>query len=146
MLAADTKSDSSSMEQRRKLRLDGQHSLADVARKICGDVRLAALLADLNPTVPAVGALPAGTIVVVPTKAESHAFAKRMGFTLGFDPQATNGTGARRKWSQLVAPKPAVAGAVDAAALAKSLLERAVSPSEAGKRLAKCCKDDEIAA
>src|SRR5689334_13720710 len=101
MLAAESKSESNAPEQRKKLRLDGQHSLADVARKVCGDVRLAALLADLNPTVPAAGALPAGTVVVVPTKAESHAFAKRMGFTVGFDPQATNGTGARRKWSQL---------------------------------------------
>ena len=130
---------------RKKMRMDGQHSLVDVARKVCGDVRIAGLLKDLNPTLPEVGMLLAGTIVVCPSKGEAAAFARKLGFTLGFDPKASNGTDKRRAWSKHQGPVSG-SGKVDAVALAVSLLERNLSPAEAGKRLARQCGDVELAA
>jgi hypothetical protein len=137
-------------EERKRVRLDGKQSLKDVAVKICGDVRLLALLVDLNPKLAAAGPVPAGTVVVVPTKAEAAAFAKKMGFQLGFDPSADNGTRAKRKWSKHVAsssnPDAPAAKDVDAGALARSLLERGLSPAEAGKRLARAVDERDLAA
>jgi hypothetical protein len=123
--------------ERKKIRVNGEHALPDVARVVCGDVRVTPLLCDLNPTLPSTGLLPAGTVVVCPHKAEAMAFAKKMGFTLGFDPKQSNGTGARRKWAEHVGGQVAAPAPVDALALARSLVSRGVTPPEAGKRLAK---------
>jgi hypothetical protein len=130
---------------RKKFRVTGLQSLVDVAQLACGDVRLAALLQDLNPALAMTGALRAGTVVVCPGKLEAQAFAKKMGFTLGFDPRAPNGSDARRKWTRHVGPAHA-APLVDALALARTLLARGMSPAEAGRRLAKQCSETGVAA
>ncbi len=130
--------------ERRRIRMDGHNTLVDVARKVCGDPRLAPLLQDLNPTLPATGALPAGTVVTCPGKQEAARFAKRMGFTLGFDERAGNGTDARRRFARHLGLH-SDPGKVDAVALARSMLARAVSPLEVGKRLARQCDDADLA-
>jgi hypothetical protein len=131
--------------ERKKIRVNGEHSLADVARTVCGDARLSALLSDMNPALPVTGLLPAGTVVVCPGKAEAQAFARKMGFSLGFDPRAANGTEKRRRWAAHVGAS-AQPGRVDIAALARSLLARGVTPAEAGKRIARQCTDAELEA
>lgn len=131
--------------ERKKIRVNGQQSLSDVARIVCGDVRLAALLGDLNAALPTTGLLPSGTVVVCPGKAEAQAFARKMGFTLGFDPKGGNGTDARKKWAAHQGPACQQAP-VDVVALARSLVTRGVAPAEAGKRIAKQCGDAELQA
>lgn len=131
--------------ERKKIRVTGQHSLVDVARLMCADVRLAPLVIDLNPLLPASGALPAGTVVVCPGKLEAQLFAKKMGFTLGFDPRAANGSDARKRWARHLGPENAPSK-IDAIALARTLLARGVTPAETGRRLAKQCSEAEIVA
>lgn len=131
--------------ERKKIRVNGEQTLSDVARIVCGDVRLAALLGDLNAALPAAGLLPAGTVVVCPGKAEAQAFARKMGFTLGFDPRGSNGTAARKKWAAHQGPG-AQRAPVDIVALARSLVARGVAPAEAGKRIAKQCGESELKA
>ncbi|MBI1946754.1 MAG: hypothetical protein HYS27_13740 [Deltaproteobacteria bacterium] len=121
---------------RRRVRTDGSQSLTDVARLACGDVRLAALLGDLNPGLPKSGQLPSGTNVVCPLKSEVQAFAKKMDFVVGLSPDGSNGTAARRRWAQHVGAARATAP-LGAEALARSLLSRGLAVGEAGRRLAR---------
>jgi hypothetical protein len=83
------------------VRLSGRDSLADVARRVFRDARLASLLAELNPKAQATGALPSGTVITLPSMEEARAFASKMGFSLGFDPTKTGGTRAKRAWARL---------------------------------------------
>ena len=64
-------------DQRRKIRVTGAESVADVARVVFKDPRLAPLIVDLNPSLPQSGPIAAGVVVTVPSKAEAGAFAKR---------------------------------------------------------------------
>lgn len=145
MVAAAVTLPVSPVQERKKVRVDGGQSLGDVATLACGDLRLTPLLADLNPTLPSAGLLPAGTIVMCPTRDEARAFARKMDFTLGFDPKAANGTDARRRWAELQGDAPRGAG-TDATAMARALLARGVTPSEAGRRIVKQCSDAQVAA
>jgi hypothetical protein len=122
-------------EQRRKIRVSGQESLVDVARVVFHDVRLAALMSDLNPTLPRAGALPAETVVVCPSKIEALAFAKKLGFTLGFDEKGSNGTRRRRAWAKLQGPGAPRPTDVDPVAAARQLLVTSLPPAEVAKRL-----------
>lgn len=128
---------------RKQVRVDGDHSLSDVARIACGDVRLSPLLADLNPALPSAGLLAAGTIVVCPRKDEARAFAQKMGFTLGFDPSGANGTDARRRWA--AHRGDATPGTCsDAVSLARALMARGVGPGEAARRIIRQCRNAEV--
>lgn len=140
--------------ERKRIRVNGQQTLADVARVVCHDVRLVTLLQDLNPGLPATGALPAGTVVVCPAKLEAQAFAKKMGISLGFDPCASNGSDARRKWAAHVgtsatsssSPSTTSGRKADPLQLATTLLARGVTAAEVGRRLAKLCDAAELVA
>lgn len=131
-------------EQRRKIRVSGQESLVDVARVVFRDVRLAALMSDLNPTLPRAGALPAETVVVCPSKTEALAFAKKLGFTLGFDEKGSNGTRRRRAWAKLKGPDSPHHTDVDPVAAARQLLSTPLSPAEVAKRLMAMCTPDRL--
>jgi hypothetical protein len=135
-----------SHEQRRKVRVNGGESLADVARVVLHDVRLAVLLGDLNPTLPSHGPLAPAALVLVPSRSEAAAFAKKMGFTLGFDEAADNGTAQKRAWARLQGPGPASHVGIDAADAARQLLARPLSASDVGKRLVKLCTPEALAA
>lgn len=128
---------------RRRIRTDGSQSLSDVARLACGDIRLVALLHDLNPALPQAGRLPLGTHIVCPSKSEVQAFAKKMDFVVGMSPDGSNGTAARRAWAAHVG-KSREAAPVGGEALARALLARGVGPAEAGRRLATQCAEAEL--
>lgn len=128
---------------RRRVRTDGTQSLTDVARLVCGDVRLAALLCDLNPGLPTSGRLKPGTHIVCPSKSEVQAFAKKMDFVVGIAPDGSNGTAARRRWAEHVGPSRATPS-LGAEALARSLLSRGIAAGEAGRRLAGQCSEAEL--
>jgi hypothetical protein len=141
-----------SSDERRKVRADGQHGLADLARRLCGDVRLTPLLADLNPKVPAAGRVAVGLVVVVPSRREARAFAAKMGFTIGFDPKSGNGTGARRKWQAHQSGRPLSALVARPTPMAESpervaagMLAGGASPREVAKRLAETFAIDALA-
>lgn len=86
---------------RRRVKMPGTDSLKDVAQKVFHDVRLLALLCDLNPGLPSQQALSEGTIVTLPTREEAQRFAGQMGFSLGYDPAAASGTLAKRRWARM---------------------------------------------
>lgn len=129
----------------KKLSADGQLGVVDIARRVLGDVRAMPLLLDLNPGLKPVGAVPAGTIIVIPSKNQLRAFARRHGIALGFDERRDNGTAARRAWARLQGQAAAVAPAVDAVALARSLLAHGISPTEAGRRVNRQCPGADLA-
>lgn len=131
--------------QRRKIRVNGSESVSDVARVVFKDPRVATLITDLNPAVPARGAIAAGTVVIVPSPAEVQAFAKKMGFTLGFNEQGTNGTRQKRAWARLNGPGQASHSGIDPADAARKLLSQKLPAAEAGKRLATLCTPDALA-
>ena len=125
---------------RRRIRVNGQESLSDVVRAVFADVRVMPLFVDVNPNLPAAGALPAGAIVVCPAKAEAQAFARRMGFTLGFDERAGNGTARKRAWARLHAPaSKAVPQPVDPAEAALKLLDTGIGAGDVARRLVGLC-------
>ena len=124
-------------DQRRKIRVTGKESVADVAVVVFKDQRLATLIADLNPSLPTSGPITAGAVVMCPSKAEAQAFAKKMGFSLGFDEKASNGTKQKRAWQKMQGPGQASHAGIDAVEAAKKLLEQKVAAPEVGKRLAK---------
>jgi hypothetical protein len=130
--------------QRRKIRVTGKEALADVARAIYGDIRLATLLTDLNPALPSATALPKDTVVTCPSKVEAAAFAKKMGFTLGFNEVAGNGTAQKRAWSKMQGPGQAPRDGVLGVEAAKTLLAQGLPPQEVGKRLVKLLKPNEL--
>ena len=123
--------------QRRKIRVTGKETVADVAVVVFKDPRLAPLLIDLNPTLPQSGPIAAGVVVTCPSKIEAAAFAKKMGFSLGFDEKAANGTKQKRAWQKMQGPGQASHAGIDAADAARTLLEQKIAPAEVGKRLAK---------
>lgn len=131
-------------DQRRKIRVTGKESVSDVARAVFKDTRLAALIGDLNPTLPRSGALPANTVVMCPSKAEAMAFAKKLGFTLGFDEKGTNGTRQKRAWAKLQGPGQASHEGIDAVDAARKLLEQKLPAAEVGKRLVKLCTPERL--
>lgn len=133
-------------DQRRKIRVTGKESVVDVARAVFKDTRLAALIGDLNPTLPKSGALPANTVVMCPSKSEAMAFAKKLGFTLGFDEKGTNGTRQKRAWAKLQGPGQASHDGIDPADAARKLLAQSLPPADVGKRLAKLCTPERLAA
>jgi hypothetical protein len=133
-------------DQRRKIRVTGKEALADVARAIYGDVRLSTLLTDLNPALPAGGALPKDTVVTCPSKVEAAAFAKKMGFTLGFNEVAGNGTEQKRAWNKMQGPGQAPRDGVLGVEAAKTLLSQGLPAQEVGKRLVKLLKPTELEA
>ena len=130
-------------EQRRKIRVTGKESVVDVARAVFKDPRLSTLIADLNPSLGA-GPLAANTVVTCPTRTEAAAFAKKMGFSLGFDEKAENGTKQKRAWAKMQGPGQASHGGIDALDAAKKLLEQKVPPGEVGKRLLKLCTPEAL--
>ena len=130
-------------DQRRKIRVTGKESVVDVARTVFRDPRLSALIADLNPSLGA-GALAANTVVTCPTRAEAAAFAKKMGFSLGFDEKADNGTKQKRAWAKMQGPGQASHSGIDALDAARKLLEQKVAPGEVGKRLLKLCTPEAL--
>jgi hypothetical protein len=75
--------------------------------------------------------------VTCPSKIEAAAFAKKMGFSLGFDEKAANGTKQKRAWQKMQGPGQASHAGIDAADAARTLLEQRIAPAEVGKRLAK---------
>jgi len=123
--------------QRRKIRVTGKETVADVAVVVFKDPRLAPLIIDLNPTLPPAGPIAAGVVVTCPSKIEAAAFAKKMGFSLGFDEKAANGTKQKRAWQKMQGPGQASHAGIDAADAARTLLEQRIAPAEVGKRLAK---------
>ena len=125
-------------DPRRKIRVTGKESVVDVARAVFKDPRLATLIADLNPSLGS-GALAANTVVTCPTRAEAAVFAKKMGFSLGFDEKAENGTKQKRAWAKMQGPGQASHSGIDALDAAKKLLEQKVAPGEVAKRLLKLC-------
>jgi|GEM_PF-1222191 len=131
-------------DQRRKIRVTGKESVVDVARAVFKDARLAALIGDLNPTLPRSGALPAQTVVMCPSKTEAMAFAKKLGFTLGFDEKGTNGTRQKRAWAKLQGPGQASHADIDPADAARKLLAQSLPPADVGKRLAKLCTPERL--
>lgn len=131
-------------DQRRKIRVTGKESVVDVARAVFKDTRLAALIGDLNPTLPKSGALPANTVVMCPSKSEAMAFAKKLGFTLGFDEKGTNGTRQKRAWAKLQGPGQASHAGIDPTDAAKKLLAQSLPPADVGKRLAKLCTPERL--
>jgi hypothetical protein len=131
-------------DQRRKIRVTGKESIVDVARAVYKDTRLAALIGDLNPTLPKSGALPANTVVMCPSKSEAMAFAKKLGFTLGFDEKGTNGTRQKRAWAKLQGPGQASHAGIDPEDAAKKLLAQSLPPADVGKRLARLCTPERL--
>jgi hypothetical protein len=123
--------------QRRKIRVNGGETVVDVAVVVFKDRRLAPLLSDLNPTLPQTGPLAAGAVVTCPSKVEAAAFAKKMGFTLGFDEKQSNGTKQKRAWQKMQGPGQASHAGIDAEEAARTLLAQKIAPAEVGKRLAK---------
>ncbi len=123
--------------QRRKIRVTGKESVADVAVVVFKDPRLAAAIRDLNPGLPQSGPIAANAVVMCPSKIEALVFAKKMGFTLGFDEKAANGTRQKRAWQKMQGPGQASHKGIDAADAARTLLEQKIAPAEVGKRLVK---------
>jgi hypothetical protein len=130
-------------DPRRKIRVTGKESLVDVARAVFKDARLAALIGDLNPALGG-GAIAANTVVTCPSRAEAAAFAKKMGFSLGFDEKAENGTRQKRAWSKMQGPGQASHGGIDAGDAARKLLEQKLPAGEVAKRLVKLCLPDAL--
>lgn len=131
-------------ERRKKIRVGGTESVVDVARVVFKDPRVAALITDLNPSLPARGPIAAGVVVIVPSPAEVQAFAKKMGFTLGFNEQGTNGTRQKRAWAKLNGPGQASHSGIDPVDAARKLLSQKVPAAEVGKRLAKLCTPEAL--
>lgn len=123
--------------QRRKVRVSGKESVVDVAVVVFQDPRLAPLIADLNPSLPGSGVLEVGLVVMCPSKIEAAAFAKKMGFTLGFDEKASNGTKQKRAWQKMQGPGQASHSGIDPAEAARTLLDQKIAAAEVGKRLVK---------
>jgi hypothetical protein len=130
---------------RRRIRVTGQESMRDVVGAVFADVRVMPLVVDLNPSLPATGALPAGTVVLCPSRAEAQAFARRMGFTLGFDERAGNGTARKRAWARLQAPaRSAVAQPVAPIEAASKLLDTGIGAGEVARRLVGLCAAEQL--
>ncbi|MBM4283014.1 MAG: hypothetical protein FJ137_20420 [Deltaproteobacteria bacterium] len=128
----------------RRIRVTGRESMADVVLAVFADVRLLPLVADRNPTLPPAGALPAGVIVVCPARTEAQAFAARMGFVLGFDEKAGNGTDRKRAWAHLQqghAPAPCP---VDPLVAAQKLLDAGLGAQDAARRLSALCAGEDV--
>lgn len=130
-------------DQRRKIRVTGKESVVDVARAVFKDPRLATLIADLNPSLGG-GALAANTVVTCPTRAEAAAFAKKMGFSLGFDEKAENGTRQKRAWAKLQGPGQPGRSGIDPLDAAKKLLEQKLAAGDVAKRLLKLCTPEAL--
>lgn len=130
---------------RRKIRVTGKESVADVARVVFKDPRLSTLISDLNPSLPANGPISANTVVTCPSKTEAAAFAKKMGFTLGFDEKGANGTRQRRAWAKMQGPGQASHKGIIPAEAAEKLLSQKLPPPEVGKRLVKLCLPESLA-
>jgi hypothetical protein len=125
---------------RRRIRVTGREKLVDVVRAVFADVRVLPLVRDLNPTLSAVGLLTAGAVVVCPSVEEAQAFARRHGFTLGFDEAASNGTGRRRAWLRLQQGTDAVARPpLDPATLARSQLDEGSGVVDVADRVVRQC-------
>lgn len=125
---------------RRKIRVTGKETLLDVANVVFKDRRLSTLIGDLNPSLPTSGPIAANVVVTCPSKVEALAFAKKMGFTLGFDEKAANGTNQRRAWQKLQGPASAGRGGILPAEAAQKLLGQKLPAPEVGKRLVKLCE------
>lgn len=132
-------------ESRRSIRVGGEESIVDVARVVFKDPRLATLISDLNPGLPLKGPLAAGAVVTVPSTAEAQAFAKKMGFTLGFNEGGTNGTRQKRAWAKLKGPGPASHAGIDPTEAARKLLDQRLPAAEVGRRLAALCTPEALA-
>ena len=129
---------------RRKVRVSGSDTLSDVARVVFADVRLVALLSDLNPGLSATGPLAAGSVVICPSKIEARAFANKMGFTLGFDEKASNGTKQKRAWAKMNGPSSSSRPPASPEALATQLQQQGLSSTDVGRRLASLCAPSEL--
>lgn len=131
---------------RRKVKVSGKDSLVDVAKRVFKDERVVPLLKDLNPKASPRGALPAGTVVVLPAREEAQKFAARMGFQLGFDPAKGGSTRAKRNWKKMQqgGQRPVVAN--DPAQLASALAGQGLPPDAAAERLSKLLDDAELRA
>lgn len=132
-------------DPRRKIKVTGKESVVDVAKIVFKDPRLATLISDLNPSLPKAGAINANTVVTCPSKAEAMAFAKKMGFSLGFDEKAQNGTKQKRAWAKMQGPGQASHAGIDPADAAQKLLAQKLPAPEVGKRLVKLCTPERMA-
>jgi len=132
------------VDQRRKIRVTGKESVVDVARIVFKDPRLATLIGDLNPALPQQGAIAPNTVVTCPSKTEAMVFAKKMGFSLGFDEKGTNGTRQKRAWAKLQGPGQASHAGIDAADAARQMLGQKLAAAEVGKRLVKLCTPERL--
>jgi hypothetical protein len=133
-------------DPRRKIKVTGKESVVDVAKIVFKDPRLATLIGDLNPSLPKSGAISANTVVTCPSKSEAMAFAKKMGFSLGFDEKAQNGTKQKRAWAKMQGPGQASHAGIDPAEAALKLLEQKLPAAEVGKRLVKLCTPERLEA
>lgn len=132
-------------ESRRSIRVGGEESIVDVARVVFKDPRLATLISDLNPGLPLKGPLAAGALVTVPSPSEAKAFARKMGFTLGFNEGGTNGTRQKRAWARLKGPGQASHAGIDPTEAARKLLDQSLPAAEVGRRLAALCTSEALA-
>jgi hypothetical protein len=132
------------VDQRRKIRVTGKESVVDVARIVFKDPRLATLIGDLNPALPQQGAIAPNTVVTCPSKTEAMVFAKKMGFSLGFDEKGTNGTRQKRAWAKMQGPGQASHAGIDAADAARQMLGQKLAAAEVGKRLVKLCTPERL--
>jgi hypothetical protein len=131
-------------EERGHVRMTGSERLVDVASTLFGDDRLVPLLMDLNPALGA-GALPANTVVALPTPDEIRRFASQMGLSLGFDPSKPSGTRVKNAWSKMKGEGQAAA-AVDPHELMAVLAKQGLTPEVAARRLAKLVDEDALQA
>lgn len=82
------------------VRLTGKETLHDVAMRLFHDERIIPFLRELNPNVTQ-DPPPNKTNLTVPSKAEAQVYAKRNGFTLGYNPAKGGSTKAKRNWQRL---------------------------------------------
>jgi hypothetical protein len=134
---------SSRPDGRRLERASGRESLVDIAKRAFADERAAPLLCDLNPELPARGAVPAGARVVVPSRAEARRFAARLGFSLGYRPEAGGSTAPKRAWREHCSGGRRLE--LDPRDLARSLVSRGLSPEEVAGRVTALCGDAALA-
>lgn len=82
------------------VRLTGTETLHDVAMRLFHDERIIPLLRSLNPSVTK-DPPPNKTNLTVPSKGEAQVYAKKNGFTLGYNPAKGGSTKAKRNWQRL---------------------------------------------
>lgn len=132
-------------DRRSVVRVTREQTLADVATARFGDVRVAPLLADLNPTIGG-GRARVGDTVTLPSKRELARFAARMGFQVGFRPETGGSTSAKKKWSAMRDGGARSSTRASAADLARLLVGQALPVDVAAKRLLALVEETEARA